>query len=100
MKYLVLWSGNIRGARKRVIGSVKANLVGHWVDGWPMTFDGDQFRQYIAPQHRKAWDEGRAQAWLPKDDNDSPWQIIFYNYRFKRMATYYCQPLTKGYMTQ
>jgi len=69
--------------------------MGHWFDGWPRTFDGDQFRECIAPQHRKAWDEGRAQAWLSRDDKDSPWQVVFYNTKLKRMATYYCQPMTK-----
>lgn len=94
MEYLVLWSGNIRGARKKRIGSESAHLVGHYIDGCPMTFNAKQFRDAIAPQHRRAWDERRAQAWLG-DKPDSPWIVHFYDTRMKLMATYYCQPLTK-----
>ena len=94
MEYLVLWSGNIRGARKARIGSERAHLVGHYVDGWPMTFNGAQFRESLAPQHKRAWDDGRAQAWLTGDKPDSPWAVYIYGTRHNRLATYYCQPLT------
>jgi hypothetical protein len=93
MQYLVLWSGNIRGARKTQIDSERAHLVGHWVDGWPMTFDSKQFGNALAPQHRRAWDEGRAQAWLTGNKPDSPWAVHIYGTRCNRLATYYCQPI-------
>lgn len=96
MQYLVLWSGNIRGARKARIGSERAYLVGHYVDGWPVTFDRDQFREAIAAQHRKAWDEHRAQAWLTSDKPDAPWAVDIYGTRGNRLATYYCQPMTSA----
>lgn len=94
MKYLVLWSGTINGARKRQIDSMPAHLVGHYVNGVPMTFDGAQFRECIAKRHRRAWDEGRAQAWFG-DRPDSPWSVHIYGTRNQRLATYYCQPLTR-----
>lgn len=95
MEYLVLWSGKIRGARKTRIGTERAHLFGHYVDGIPLTFDGSQFRNAIAPQHRRAWDEGRCISWLDKHALDSPWVIRFYDTRGKPMAVYYCQPLTR-----
>lgn len=96
MKYLILWSGHIRGARKAVIDSEPAHLVGHYVDGVPVTFSGLQFRlNCVAPQHRAAWDSGRVQAWLTGDAPDSPWAIRVYNTHMKQVALYYAQPLTK-----
>ena len=96
MEYLVLWSGNIRGASKMRIGSEPAHLIGHYVNGTPMTFKGSDFRDAIAPQHRRAWDEGRAFAWLDKHTPDSPWVVRFHNTRGKLMAVYYCQPLARA----
>lgn len=96
MNYLVLWSGNVRGARKARIGAERAHLIGHYVNGAPMTFDGKAFRETLAPQHKRAWDEGRAQSWLTGDKPDSPWAVHIYGTRGQRLATYYCQPLTES----
>lgn len=93
MEYLMLASGNIRGARKARLKAVPAHLVGHYVDGIPMTFDADQFGAALPAQHKRAWVEGRAQAWLTSDKPDSPWAVHVYGTRAQRLATYFLQPL-------
>jgi hypothetical protein len=78
-----------------IIESERAHLVGHRVDGVPTTFNGGQFRECLAPQHRRAWDEGRAQARLTGGEADSPWAVDIYGTRHNRLATYYCQPVMR-----
>lgn len=95
MQYLILWSGQVRGAKQAVIGSERAHLVGHYVNGIPLAFNGAEFREALPARHKRAWDENRVRAWLSGDRPDSCWSIHVYGTRGNRLATYYAQPLTK-----
>lgn len=102
MQFLMLWSGEIRGARKtRILGKTSKGLIGHRSGGSLWVPDPDQIRAALPARHRAAFDRqknwaGLPQLWADERNNDAPLTMRLSNYRGKVMAIYYFQPMTKG----
>jgi hypothetical protein len=99
MKFLLLWSGDIRGAKKAIIEGVESKGVnGHWRDGTLYVPNANQVIEALPKMHHKAFNRsilfnGLPQLWADARNNDAPLVMRLSNTRLKIMATYYFQPL-------
>jgi len=99
MQFLLLWSGDILGARKVRLDSVESKgVVGHWRDGACLVPDAAQALAALPRRHRAAFMRGvhfngLPQLWCDERNNDSPLVMRLLSSRMKPLATYYFQPL-------
>jgi hypothetical protein len=98
-QFLMLWSGDIRGAKKATIESVESKgVVGYWRDGVLYVPDSAQVRAALPSMHRAAFDRGihfngLPQIWCDATNNDAPLVMRLLTPRLRPLAIYYFQPL-------
>jgi len=100
MKFLLLWSGEVKGMKKTEIPAVENNIgtVGTWNAGKLYLPDGFKLRSAMPYRFLKAYDRqanwhNLPQIWVDATNNDAPLTFRLSNSRGKIMLIGYCQPI-------
>ncbi|MBG6172697.1 hypothetical protein IWQ55_000276 [Labrenzia sp. EL_208] len=94
MKYLLLWSGDVKGMRKAEISAVRADLSGHLDEkGEIVRPCPEEVRAALPYRFRHAFGKSTGMFWFLEHKPDYPATLTVRGYRGRELVRLVLQPL-------